>query len=92
MTNFNGSDSIGLHIELVDLDFNSLRGNLGATDYDLEENSFDFGLSYLSWMKNQKPSFLKILKSIFFYKNSFGVPLEASLDVKTMGFSMILRP
>ncbi|MEZ4948790.1 MAG: hypothetical protein R2784_05300 [Saprospiraceae bacterium] len=85
LTNFNGSDSIGLHIELVDLDFNSLRGNLGATDYDLEENSFDFGLDLSFLDEESKAIFFKNPEIDIFYKNSFGVPLEASLDVKTYG-------
>lgn len=82
---FDAKDSIRVNIDLEELEFNSLTGNLAAASYELEANTFDFGIDFSFLDPSTEPIFFENPIINVFYKNSFGFPMEADLDVSTTG-------
>ncbi len=82
---FNEDDLLKVDFQLEDVSINDFLGNAGTYVQTLDSSSLDFGIDFSELETETQAAFFDNPKIEVFYSNSFGIPMEADLNINGKG-------
>ena len=83
---FNADDLLKVDFQLEDVVIDEFLGNAGTYVQNLDSSTLDFGIDFSELEPETQELFWENPKIEVFYSNSFGIPMEAKLNVKGEGY------